>query len=59
MGHLFTPAEIEGMIAESGLRVTRRVAVDYATGGESASPYRGQLLYQAVRVMIGRTGRAG
>jgi SAM-dependent methyltransferase len=49
MGHLFTPAEIEGMIEASGLRVARRVAVDYATGGESRSPYRGQLLYQAVR----------
>ena len=47
MGHLFTPAEIEGIIVESGLEVTRRVAVDYATGGYSASPYRGQLLYQA------------
>jgi len=47
MGHLFTPTEIEGMIAESGLRVVRRLAVDYATGEYSASPYRGQLLYRA------------
>ena len=47
MGHLFTPAEIEGMIEASGLRVARRVAVDYATGRESPSPHRGQLLYQA------------
>ena len=46
-GHLFTPAEIEEMIAEAGLRVIRRVAVDYATGDCSSSPYRGQLLYQA------------
>ena len=40
--------EIEGMIEASGLRVARRVAVDYATGRESPSPYGGQLLYQAV-----------
>jgi ubiquinone/menaquinone biosynthesis C-methylase UbiE len=50
MGHLFTPAEIEGMIAESGMRVARRLAVDYATGEFYASPYRGQLLYQAARL---------
>ena len=49
MGHLFTPGEIEGMIEASALRVARRIAVDYATGGESPSPYRGQLLYQAMR----------
>ncbi len=47
MGHLFTPGEIEGMISESGMRVTRRLAVDYATGEYSVSPFRGQLLYQA------------
>lgn len=45
-GHLFTPAEIEGMIAQSGLRIVRRSAVDYVTGARSASPFRGQLLYQ-------------
>jgi SAM-dependent methyltransferase len=47
VGHLFTPGEVEGMIAASGLRVTRRLAVDYATGAYSESPFRGQLLYQA------------
>ena len=46
-GHLFTPAEIEGMIEESGLRVVRRTAVDYATGAYSTTPFRGQLLYHA------------
>jgi SAM-dependent methyltransferase len=47
VGHLFTPAEVEGMIAASGLRVARRLAVDYASGAYSESPFRGQLLYQA------------
>jgi len=47
-GHLFTPAEIEGLIVESGLRVADRIAVHYATGAYSASPFRGQLLYRAV-----------
>jgi SAM-dependent methyltransferase len=46
MGHLFTPAEVEGMLAESALRVRRRLAVDYATGKYSVSPFEGQLLYQ-------------
>ena len=49
MGHLFTPAEIEAMIRESGLEIRGRVAVDYATGRYSPSPFRGQLLYQAVQ----------
>jgi SAM-dependent methyltransferase len=44
-GHLFTPAEMEGIIRDSGLRVIRRVAVDYATGKFSASRWGGQLLY--------------
>jgi ubiquinone/menaquinone biosynthesis C-methylase UbiE len=46
MGHLFTPAEIEDIIADSGLAIVRRAAVDYATGAMSASRWGGQLLYQ-------------
>lgn len=46
MGHLFTPAEIEGLIAAAGLRIAHRVAVDYLTGASSPSPFRGQLLYE-------------
>jgi len=46
MGHLFTPAEIEAIIADSGLRVIRRVAADYTTGKISASRHAGQLVYQ-------------
>lgn len=45
-GHLFTPAEIESLIEESGLTVCHRCAVNYATGVASASPFRGQLVYR-------------
>ena len=45
MGHLFTPAEIEGIIKDSGLKIKKRVAVDYATGRISAWPWKGQLLF--------------
>lgn len=47
MGHLFTPAEIKGIIANSGLHVEKRVAVHYATGTISRSSMRGQLLFMA------------
>lgn len=45
MGHLFTSAEIEGIIHATGLRVKKRISVDYNTGDLSVSPFRGQLLY--------------
>jgi len=45
-GHLFTPAEIEDLIARSGLNIWRRLAVNYVTGEYSTSPFRGQLVYQ-------------
>lgn len=45
MGHLFTPAEIETIIRESGLQVRERIAVDYTSGMVSRSPLRGQLVY--------------
>lgn len=45
MGHLFTPAEIQGIIASSGLNIKNRVSVNYATGTHSLSPYQGQLVY--------------
>jgi SAM-dependent methyltransferase len=44
-GHLFTPAEIAGLLREAGLAVVWRVAIDYATGKRSASPFRGQLAF--------------
>ncbi len=44
-GHLFTPAEIGGLLRESGLRPLRRVAIDYLTGARSASALRGQLAF--------------
>lgn len=46
MGHLFTPAEVEGVIRDSGLRVAERVAVDYSTGKSSTSVWGGQLVYE-------------
>lgn len=45
MGHLFTPAEIESIIRDGGLRVIERIAVDYATGEYSTSRWGGQLAY--------------
>lgn len=48
-GHLFTPAEIEGIIAESGLQVEKRIAIDYATGRSSSSRFDGQLVYRVRR----------
>ena len=44
-GHLFTPAEIEGIIHAAGLQVKNRISVDYTTGEFSQSPFNGQLLY--------------
>lgn len=46
MGHLFTPAEIETIIRDSGLLVRERIAVDYTSGTVSRSPLRGQLVYR-------------
>ncbi len=45
-GHLFTPAEIERIVRDSGLYIADKVAVDYASGKLSRSSLRGQLLYQ-------------
>lgn len=44
-GHLFTPAEIESLLAEARLRVVARAAIDYATGASSSDPLRGQLAF--------------
>ncbi len=44
-GHLFTPAEIHGLIEAAGLRIVRRAAVNYATGRMSASALDGQLAF--------------
>ncbi len=48
-GHLFTPREIEGIIAASGLAVRERTAIDYQTGARQRSPFRGQLVYILTR----------
>src|SRR5262249_55555530 len=45
-GHVFTQAEMRRLFRLSGLRVTRRWAVDYETGAERRLPFFGQLLYQ-------------
>lgn len=44
-GHLFTPAEIESMFKKAGLKIDRRLSLNYATGDASNSKYRGQLFY--------------
>ncbi len=46
-GHLFTPAEIEAAIAASGLRIVRRLAIDYATGARSRFAWKGHLVFMA------------
>lgn len=48
-GHLFTPQEIERIIAQADLRVVERCSVNYATGALSASPFNGQLFYMLRR----------
>ncbi len=47
MGHLFTPAEIKGIVLKSGLRIEKNVAVHYTTGNISRSSMGGQLLFMA------------
>jgi SAM-dependent methyltransferase len=49
MGHLFTPAEIEGIIKDSGLLIKTKIAVDYHNGLLSTQLLKGQLLYQLVK----------
>jgi SAM-dependent methyltransferase len=48
-GHLFVPAEIERLIAQAGLAVKSRTAIDYATGARSRWALRGQLVFMAGR----------
>lgn len=45
-GHLFTPAEMQGLFTQAGLRVIERWSVHYATGELSSSPFNGQLFYK-------------
>lgn len=47
MGHLFTPAEMDGILRRAGLSVRARVCVDYADGGEKPGRFSGQLAYMA------------
>lgn len=49
MGHLFAPAEIEGLIARAGLTVRAKAAIDYATGARSRWALKGQLVFMAGR----------
>jgi SAM-dependent methyltransferase len=44
-GHLFTPREVRGLFAESGLEVARWTAIDYRTGARAGSALRGQLAF--------------
>ncbi|MBT8435512.1 MAG: methyltransferase domain-containing protein [Gammaproteobacteria bacterium] len=44
-GHLFAPAEIERLFAQSGYEIFNRYSVNYASGEVSSSRFRGQLFY--------------
>ncbi|MBT8437928.1 MAG: methyltransferase domain-containing protein [Gammaproteobacteria bacterium] len=44
-GHLFAPAEIEQLFAQSGYEIFNRYSVNYASGEVSSSRFRGQLFY--------------
>ena len=44
-GHLFTPLEMQQLISESGLKIKKRVAVNYETGQLSRLVWLGQLVY--------------
>lgn len=45
-GHLFTPQEIEKLINVSGLKINKRVAVNYLNGNLKSNFIFGQLLYK-------------
>lgn len=44
-GHLFTPFEIESLFKKVGLRIVKRISVNYKTGESSNSKFKGQLFY--------------
>lgn len=44
-GHLFTPTEIEKLFNKAGLKIKKRVSLNYQSGQISQSPYKGQLFY--------------
>jgi SAM-dependent methyltransferase len=45
-GHLFTPAEMDGIVQAAGLEVEQRLTVDYVSGQTSSCPRSGQLVYR-------------
>ena len=45
MGHLFTPFEIENLIKKSGLRIYKKVIVNYDNGRITNCYLKGQLIY--------------
>jgi 2-polyprenyl-3-methyl-5-hydroxy-6-metoxy-1,4-benzoquinol methylase len=48
-GHVFTPREIERLIAGAGLRIERRFVIDYQTGRQRRLAFAGQLLYELAK----------
>ena len=44
-GHVFTGRELMGLFGAAGLRVEKRLAVDYATGEPRKRSFEGQLFY--------------
>ena len=49
MGHVFNPWEMEILIRRAGLRVARKLFLDYETGEMRATPAEGQLFFQLRR----------
>jgi SAM-dependent methyltransferase len=44
-GHLFTPAEIENLFRQAGLKIAGSMSINYETGSISKSLHKGQLFY--------------
>ncbi len=44
-GHVFTPREMDNLVAGAGLRANARYVIDYETGRRYRSVFRGQLFY--------------
>jgi len=48
-GHVFSPKEIETLLTNSGFKIRNRLMLNYETGEETDSIFRGHLFYEAVK----------
>jgi 2-polyprenyl-3-methyl-5-hydroxy-6-metoxy-1,4-benzoquinol methylase len=48
-GHVFTPREMQQLIADAGLCIQRRYVIDYQTGKQRRFYFAGQLLYELAK----------